>query len=634
MALRNAGKTIREARLKSGLTQEKMSDGICSALTLSRIENNADGVSPSLFKALMSRTGNPEEVYPVFADFQDFDCFYTLKRSRLYLNSWQLSLSYNELEKIKSINFANNKFYYQEWLYLISQIQYRSGSSDHMSIYNILIKALHITRPDINLKSIENLFLTNIEIEILIALSHECLYLKDYDTVSVLCSQLLEYINNAYLSFLEQEHFIVCHSIVYTKYLIYLKKYKGALEIINNSRRKAIFNNENEHLLELTFWTAISYFFCGDKKNAKKYFNTTFYSSYSIASCYATQCLNFTRQYTDIPIDPYINSLAPISYHFNTLEYFVPDTLSEGTYDLFSLDIMTIGHIIQTFRKEQHLSQSTLCYGLCTKSTLSKIENGHLQPDYFLSEALLERLGISEREFIFWGNQSQELIFDLNNKYKTLHNLSYNEKCKLLDEFQKMINTNCNNIFILQKYYHLQSYTLIDANDKIPVLENALNYTLPDFNIYNIQNYRLSNVELAILADIAYTCQINDIYKSNLYFSKIIEYFSTAKLDFIFKSLIVPITISKYSQILFIQKRFDELINLFSPEIISIMKIHTDDYSFFFLYLCQAFCEKNDYTQATSYGYYAMYLQRLWDLNENSITIQNGLFDEYNLKLV
>ena len=66
MGVRNAGKAIREARLKAGLTQEQLSEGVCSVLSLSRIENGSAGVSPVTFQALMAHAGAPCEVYPIF----------------------------------------------------------------------------------------------------------------------------------------------------------------------------------------------------------------------------------------------------------------------------------------------------------------------------------------------------------------------------------------------------------------------------------------------------------------------------------------------------------------------------------------------------------------------------------------
>lgn len=118
MGVRNAGKAIREARLKAGLTQEQLSEGVCSVLSLSRIENGSAGVSPVTFQALMAHAGAPCEVYPIFAGRTDFDCFYTLNRARFYLGSWQLSQAYDELNKLEEWHYADNKLYYQEYLYL------------------------------------------------------------------------------------------------------------------------------------------------------------------------------------------------------------------------------------------------------------------------------------------------------------------------------------------------------------------------------------------------------------------------------------------------------------------------------------------------------------------------------------
>lgn len=52
MGISNAGSIIREARLKAGLTQEKMSEGICAVKVLSRIETGMTNISHSTFLAL------------------------------------------------------------------------------------------------------------------------------------------------------------------------------------------------------------------------------------------------------------------------------------------------------------------------------------------------------------------------------------------------------------------------------------------------------------------------------------------------------------------------------------------------------------------------------------------------------
>ena len=131
MSVRNAGTTIKEARLKAGLTQEKLSENVCSVLSLSRIENGSCGVSPSTFQALMQHAGVSCETYPIFANRTDFDCFYALKQVQFFLNSHQLTLAYDELSHIESMHWADNRFYYQEWLYLYCRMQSYSGTCNH-----------------------------------------------------------------------------------------------------------------------------------------------------------------------------------------------------------------------------------------------------------------------------------------------------------------------------------------------------------------------------------------------------------------------------------------------------------------------------------------------------------------------
>ena len=134
-------------------------------------------------------------------------------------------------------------------------------------------------------------------------------------------------------------------------------------------------------------------------KTAYTYFKNAFYAAHSIESCYATIYRNYVlskhlfslddclAQMNDIPL-----IVFPIKKAINTL------ALTDGTYDFFSPDILTIGRLIHELRTEQGISQIVLCQGLCSKSKLSKIEN-ELPANRmsFLTEALLQRLGISER---------------------------------------------------------------------------------------------------------------------------------------------------------------------------------------------------------------------------------------------
>lgn len=632
MAVRNAGKIIREARLKAGLTQEQMSEDICSVLTLSRIENNSAGVSPSLFQALMSRAGAPRNIFPVFPNRKDFDCFYTLKRARLYLDSWQLQEAYDELLKVKNADFSNNKFHYQEWLYLQGWLQSRSGSCEHQLIYEIFISALNITKPNIDFSDLSNELFSDIELELLIEISNELLYLSQSDLSYIICSQLESYINNAELSFIERDRLLSRNAIARTKYLLYTHDYNKALETINEYRHLMVVNSENTSLLELNFWTAMSYYYCGNIEKAHQMFNDTFYSARAIESCYATTCLKFVSENTSIVIDDYIKSLPPIDCKTFKYEKITDSlSLSDGTYDLFSPDVLTLGRLIYVLRKEQNISQAVLCQGLCSKSKLSKIENDQLQPDIFLSEALLQRLGVSERVFSFWGNSNYKILYELKSKILNSKLTSLKEQFALLKQFKELLSENNN---ILLQFYYALSYDFLDESERrIATLQNALNLTLPDFDILNINNYRLSLIELGIIGNIAYEYREISPSKSNLYFSKLLEYRNLSSVNIMFQSLVYPIFIYKYAHSLYHQKYYLQLSNLYTFSVARILKIHLDSLGFFTLFFVQALGECNDYKKAFYYGKCAASIERMLELHSNALSIASTLKSDFDIEI-
>lgn len=632
MAVRNAGKIIREARLKAGLTQEQMSEDICSVLTLSRIENNSAGVSPSLFQALMSRAGAPRNIFPVFPSRKDFDCFYTLKRARLYLESWQLQEAYDELLKVKNADFSNNKFHYQEWLYLQGCLQSRSGSCEHQLIYEIFISALMITKPNIDFSDLSNELFSDIELELLIEISNELLYLSQSDLSYIICSQLESYINNAELSFIERDRLLSRNAIARTKYLLYTHDYNKALETINEYRHLMVVNSENASLLELNFWTAMSYYYCGNIEKAHQMFNDTFYSAHAIESCYATICLKFVSENTSIIIDDYIKSLPSIDCKTFKYEKITDSlSLSDGTYDLFSPDVLTLGRLIYVLRKEQNISQAVLCKGLCSKSKLSKIENDQLQPDIFLSEALLQRLGVSERVFSFWGNSNYKILYELKSKILNSKLTSLKEQFALLKQFKELLSENNN---ILLQFYYALSYDFLDESERrIATLQNALNLTLPDFDILNINNYRLSLIELGIIGNIAYEYREISPSKSNLYFSKLLEYRNLSSVNIMFQSLVYPIFIYKYAHSLYHQKYYLQLSNLYTFSVARILKIHLDSLGFFTLFFVQALGECNDYKKAFYYGKCAASIERMLELHSNALSIASTLKSDFDIEI-
>lgn len=633
MSIRNAGKTIKEARLKAGMTQEQLSEGICTVLSLSRIENGSSGVSPVTFQALMAHADAPCEVYPIFASRTDFDCFYSLKRARYFLNSWQLQECYDELAAIESKSFADNKLYYQEWLYLYGSLLIRSGCHEHNDIYAIFLEAIHTTRPEIDFADFRQLFLSTTEIELLIAIAQEFLYLNDSDTCYIICSQIASYLASAELDYLKKDFLEAEYAIAYSKYLLYIKDYEKVLSVADVYRHKMVQDSEDAPLLELTFLTALGYYYTGKKDTAYSYFKNTFYSAHAIESYYATICRNYVIEHNLFELDNYLSKMEDISrINFPTKKVIDTSNLTDGTYDFFSPDILTIGRLIHDLRKEQCISQTILCQGLCSKSKLSKIENDLLQPDIFLAEALLQRLGISDRVLTFWGNERESEIFQLHFKLMHCRLLTNEQKMNYMNRFRNLISEKKPNL--LQSYIIDTCSLLNSPTEIIDRLQTGLYYSLPQFDIRLIHNYRLTWSELSLLNNIAYNYRSIDNEKCILYFSKLFDYLYINSLDILLVKNVFTLTYFMYSHSLYVQGRYFEVTRLLNDDSYKILKGNSATFSYFLFYYCQSLAECKQLVTATKYAHYTCSIQELYELTINSNTLKNYLQDDFGICII
>ena len=123
-----------------------------------------------------------------------------------------------------------------------------------------------------------------------------------------------------------------------------MKDYNEALSIADSNRHKMVQNSDDSALLELTFLTSLGYYYTGEIETAYTYFKNTFYAAHSIESCYATICRNYVLSRHLFSLDDYLAQMDdipliifPIKKAINTSD------LTDGTYDFFSPDILTIG---------------------------------------------------------------------------------------------------------------------------------------------------------------------------------------------------------------------------------------------------------------------------------------------------
>lgn len=633
MSMYNAGAVIRTARKKAGLTQEQLSEGICETMSLSCIERNTLGVSPATFRALMARTGFIADIQPVFVNRMDFDCFYALQRARFYVDGWFLQEASDELHKIALMKCAQNRFHYQEFLLLQCRLLLRSGMYQTQEVYRLAEKALRISMPSHDPQYVAASFLSVNEIELLLCLTECNLSQENHVQNIALCQNLKNFIENSHFPNFTKSHLLGEIAVTKCRVLLFAGAFSELFETAGQYRHLAVLNGDNSLLHELTFLTGLGHYYMDDTEQALPYIKTAFYSAHSIHSCYATRCRNYILQHTTLKLPQPLCAFPDIPLISYPFEEITDTDFHNGICDLSSAKLYQFGNLLHDLRTEKQITQAVLCQGLCTKSTLSKIENNTQIADPALAETLLQRLGISDVPFSFFSN----------NNYSRLHELrlllihSRNKDAQKIETYLQEMDTLLTDTPspVYRQYFLLKKATYRkDHANHIDDLRNALKITLPDFQISKIADYRLSWNELTILNNLAaaYT-ESGDYIKSIKYIYMILDYLTENNNDILHIKRFYSSTVGLLIGNLLALKRYDELLNTFSSLSSPALLFNAYSIGSDFANYCQAFGSCGNLALTQQYATYACYNFALVENKYNSNLICEVIGKDYQLSI-
>ncbi len=231
-----------------------------------------------------------------------------------------------------------------------------------------------------------------------------------------------------------------------------------------------------------------------------------------------------------------------------------------------------IGEYIKRKREEQKIKQDELCYGICDRSTLSRIERGKQEPSYYILKALLQRLGISEdRCQILMGPQEfeiaelqREIVADnvrddfssALKKICRLEELSQFEENPLLRQFILRVRALAG----YEKNGERHAYT---RSVQRKILIHALELTCPGISMENMGSFLLSEDEAKIINQIAITYseegnrrQAIEIYRQLIRYVQ--SHFAGSEIG----QAILPLTAYNYSRLLGLEHRHEEAIEI------------------------------------------------------------------------
>lgn len=631
MGIRNAGRLIYLARKKKKISQEKLCEGICTVSKLSQIEKGKLGVSPSLFHTLSSRMGSDLETIPCFFSKEDFNCYLNLKHANFYFKNLSLEKVYEELEFVEKIQWAHNKFYYAEWVFLNAKLQFFTHCN-HKKNYDFLIHGLLILNSKLNIYNIREQLLSQNELEMLILLAEELLYLKEVENCYKLANDIYQYITDSQLNESERNRLLAEITVVLCKYYIVKKDYEMVLQKIEPHLKCAKVESMDLPLLRLNFLKGIALYYTSKKAEGILLMKAVIVSSKSLDCCYDSFCKENLIKYTDFTEDLIFSKETKKLKMYKEKYHIYPIDLSDGVFDLFSKEALSFGELVHDLRVERGISLHSLSTGICSESKLSKIEHNILQPDIFLCEVLLQRLGLSERIFDFWGNKDQNELSNL--RFRAIHSiqLEYNEMSKILEEIENLLPKNDT---LLKQFFLLRSAAFcVNPTEKIEMLFQAIYCTLPEFNIYQIHQYNLSWAELSALNSIAHTyIKTNYPSKSIYYFFQLMSYYQNTYMDINYKETVYIPMLEMFCHVLYNQKYYEDIGQIFNESHFDILKYSSNLYSFFLFYYSQAMGECGRYKEALEFGSQSYALSIVNGLNENANALKRYLLEDYGLKI-
>lgn len=231
-----------------------------------------------------------------------------------------------------------------------------------------------------------------------------------------------------------------------------------------------------------------------------------------------------------------------------------------------------IGEYIKRKREEKEIKQDELCYGICDRSTLSRIERGKQEPSYYILKVLLQRLGISEdRCQILMGAQEfeiaelqREIVADnvrkdfssALKKIRRLEELSQSAENPLLQQFILRVRAAAG-------YEENGERLDYDNPTQRKMLIQALELTCPGITMENMCSFLLSENEAKIINQIAITYseegnrrQAIEIYRQLIRYVQ--SHFAGCEIG----QVMLPLTAYNYSRLLGQERRYEEAIEI------------------------------------------------------------------------
>lgn len=172
-----------------------------------------------------------------------------------------------------------------------------------------------------------------------------------------------------------------------------------------------------------------------------------------------------------------------------------------------------IGRCIRMIREAKGFSQLDICDGICSVATLSLIEDGKREADYWTVEALLDRIRVDKAEYDFFLDDDTFALYKLREAIKL--NIQKKE-CEKAEKNLVVYREKCGEGNLHQQFLLFQEACLerakpeSDKHKKKELFQKAIAVTAPNYKEIFGKKGTLSNLELECLAEIIHCTESSE----------------------------------------------------------------------------------------------------------------------------
>lgn len=231
------------------------------------------------------------------------------------------------------------------------------------------------------------------------------------------------------------------------------------------------------------------------------------------------------------------------------------------------MDIM--GEIIFKIREAEGIAQNVLCEGICSASTLSRLEWEGRNISQWLIDALLQRLGKSQDSFWSIINISDYKLMEQRREiWNNILCGDYEKAKKGTKDYEERIKVNSNNLQVHMQFVH-ECWGMIYGREEnnwkaaIGLLTNSITNTVSDFTIEKVKSFLLGRDEIfmiLLLAEAYEKSNIPEISKQLLV--GLMENMKQKIWDEEEKVKIYPKVVRRYIEVLKKEDKYEEVISL------------------------------------------------------------------------